>query len=96
MSGTGSTFLSALIPYIYGVLAIGIALALVRIVKGPSLPDRVVALDLVASLSIGFIAVNIIARPENAFLSAAAVLALVVFLGTLSFARYLEKRGKDD
>jgi len=96
MNAAGSSFLSALVPYIYGILAVGMALALVRIVKGHSLPDRVVALDLVASLSIGFISVNIIARHESAFLSAAAVLALVVFLGTLSFARYLEKRGKDD
>jgi multicomponent Na+:H+ antiporter subunit F len=88
--------LSTLILIIYGILAVGMALALVRIVRGPSLPDRVIALDLVASLSIGFIAVNIIDRDESAFLPGAAVLALVVFLGTLSFARYLEKRGKDD
>ena len=84
-----------LTPYIFGVLGVALALALVRLVIGPSLPDRVVALDMVAMITIAFIAVHILVKDEPAFLNAAAVLALAVFLGTLAYARYLEKRGRN-
>lgn len=79
---------------LYGVLPIlGIAmiLALVRLLLGPSLPDRVVALDLMTSLGIGTIATYAIATEQAALLDVAIVLALVSFLGTVAFAYYIER-----
>lgn len=79
---------------LYGVLPIlGIAmiLALVRLLIGPSLPDRVVALDLMTSLGIGTIATYAIATEQAALLDVAIVLALVSFLGTVAFAYYIER-----
>jgi multicomponent Na+:H+ antiporter subunit F len=51
-----------------------------------------VALDLIGSLSIGFIAVYAIASGEAVYLDVAAVVALISFLGTIAFAYYVEKR----
>jgi multicomponent Na+:H+ antiporter subunit F len=74
------------------LLGIAIVLVFVRLLRGPSLPDRVVAFELLASLGIGLIAVYAIAFNQPRFLDVAFVLALVSFLGTVAFAHYLERR----
>ncbi|CAG0976701.1 cation:proton antiporter [Geobacter sp.] len=71
----------------------GIVLAFVRLVRGPSLPDRVVALDLMATLIIAISAAYAVATGQPAYLDAAIVLALITFLGTVAFAYYLHRRG---
>jgi multicomponent Na+:H+ antiporter subunit F len=75
-----------------GLLGAGLLLCLVRLVRGPSLPDRVVALDLMAILMVGLMAVDALATGDILPLRAAVVIALLAFLGTVAFARYLEKR----
>ncbi len=75
------------------LLSIAVFLAFLRLVRGPTLPDRVVALDLIATLMIGIIAVYAIATDEPVLLDLAIVLALISFLGTVAFAHYIEKRG---
>lgn len=75
------------------LLSIAVFLAFVRLVRGPTLPDRVVALDLIATLMIGIIALYAIATDEPVLLDLAIVLALISFLGTVAFAHYIEKRG---
>jgi multicomponent Na+:H+ antiporter subunit F len=74
------------------MLSISLILSFVRFLIGPSVADRVVALDVVAILVIGIIAVNAIGTNQPVFLDAAIVLALVSFLGTVAFAHYLERR----
>jgi multicomponent Na+:H+ antiporter subunit F len=73
------------------ILAIAMFLAFSRLVRGPSLPDRVVALDLMVMLIVGIITVYDIATANAIFLDVAIVLALLSFLGTVAFARYIEK-----
>ena len=73
------------------ILTIAMLLALSRLVLGPSLPDRVVALDLMALLAVGIIMIYDIATSDVIFLDIAIVLALLSFLGTVAFARYIEK-----
>jgi multicomponent Na+:H+ antiporter subunit F len=74
------------------MLAGGLVLALLRLLLGPSTPDRVVALDLMSSLAMGIIAVYATAIGEPSLLTASLVLGLVAFLGTVCLARYLERR----
>lgn len=78
--------------WILPLLSVAIVLAFVRLVRGPSLPDRVAALDLIATLGVGMIAVYAIATDQPVFLDVAIVLALISFLGTVAFAYYLERR----
>ena len=70
---------------------VGLVPTLWRLTRGPSLADRVVALDFMAAQIIALIAAWCVLTGQAVFLDAAAVLALVAFLGTVAFARYLEK-----
>ena len=74
------------------LLVAAMALAFLRLARGPSLPDRVVALDLITILAVAFSALFAIASGEAAFLDVAIALALVAFLATVAFARFAERR----
>ena len=75
------------------VMVIGAAvLSFVRLVKGPTLADRVVALDMMTVLIVAFCGLFAISSGERAFLDVAVVLALVGFLATVALARYAERR----
>jgi multicomponent Na+:H+ antiporter subunit F len=81
---------------VFVMLSLALVLAFVRLVRGPSLPDRVVALDLLAAIIVGFIAVYATATGQRVFLDAAIVVALIIFLGTVAFAQYIERRAQDE
>jgi multicomponent Na+:H+ antiporter subunit F len=72
-------------------LALSLLVTFYRIVRGPSLMDRVVALELVASLVAGIVAVFAIGTDEPALLDVAIALALVAFISAVAFARYAER-----
>jgi multicomponent Na+:H+ antiporter subunit F len=74
------------------MMAVAIILAAIRLIRGPSLPDRVVALDLISILAAGITAIYAIASGQAVFLDVATILALVSFLGTVAFTRYVEKQ----
>ncbi|MFW5879707.1 MAG: monovalent cation/H+ antiporter complex subunit F, partial [bacterium] len=65
------------------------------LVKGPSLPDRVVALDLMACLIMGFVIVFSILKDNQIFLDIVLVVTLVLFLATVAISRYLKKKSND-
>lgn len=72
------------------VLAVAALLALWRVVRGPSLPDRVVAIDLLGVIVTGFAVVSAASTGSSWFLDIAIVVALVSFVGTIAYARYIE------
>ncbi len=72
-------------------LAVALLLSVVRLVRGPSLMDRVVALELLAGLVVGVIAVYAIGTDDPDLLDVAITLALVAFLGAVALARYAER-----
>lgn len=74
------------------LLSVAILLAFGRLLRGPSLADRVVALDLLATFGIGIVAIYAIATEQPAFMDVAMVVALLVFLSTVGFAYYIEER----
>lgn len=78
------------------MLSWGMALAFIRLIRGPTLPDRVIALDLFAVLSTAFLTVYAIDTDQQVFLDVAIVLALIAFLGTVAFALYIERRARDE
>lgn len=83
--------MNILINITFGFLIIAMFLSFIRLVRGPSLPARVVALDLMGSLAVGIIAVYSVATKQAIFLDVAIVLALIGFLGTVAFAYFVEK-----
>ena len=74
------------------ILCIGMLLAMYRMIKGPSMPDRIVALDCIAIIAISIMVLYAIKTGESLFLDVAIAMALVLFLGTVAFARSFEKR----
>jgi multicomponent Na+:H+ antiporter subunit F len=81
---------------VYAMLSTALFLAFARLARGPSLPDRVVALDLITVITVGFIATYAIDVGQRVFLDAAIVVALIAFLGTVAFARYVERGERND
>ncbi|MDQ3937637.1 MAG: monovalent cation/H+ antiporter complex subunit F [Chloroflexota bacterium] len=73
------------------LVSLALFLAALRLFRGPSLADRVVALELIASLMVGIIAVVSIVGEQPILIDVAIALALVGFLGAVAFARYMEK-----
>jgi multicomponent Na+:H+ antiporter subunit F len=73
------------------VLAASMVLALYRILRGPSLPDRIIALDLFASLAVGMMAIHAIRSDEYVYLTAGIALALIAFIGTVALALYIRR-----
>jgi multicomponent Na+:H+ antiporter subunit F len=72
-------------------LGIALVVSVVRLIKGPSLPDRIVAMDLLGVLVVGLIVVLAAASGVRATLDAAIVIALIGFLGTVAYATYVER-----
>lgn len=84
------SFLSVAASISFVLLSVSLILVFVRLALGPSTADRVVALDLTAFIAVTFIALYCIATGKDVFLDAAVALALIAFLGTLAFARFLD------
>lgn len=94
MINSGSEFLDVALMLTFAALSISLILAMIRLIIGPSLPDRVVALDLIAYIVIAFIATYAITTGVSDFIDAAIVVALIAFLGTVAFARYVQQAAK--
>jgi len=73
------------------MLGVALVCGLIRVLRGPSLPDRVGALDFIGVLTAGTMILYGIATDEPLLLRPAIVLALIAFLGTVAFAHYLER-----
>ncbi|KQN72217.1 cation:proton antiporter [Devosia sp. BK] len=87
--------LSSLIALV--LLSAALLLSIVRIVIGPTLADRVLALDLLTVVAMGFIGAVAIRTGLTLYLDIALALALLGFLATVAFARYIMRRGlKED
>jgi multicomponent Na+:H+ antiporter subunit F len=89
-----TVYINLFLEVVLGVLALAVVLGFVRLLRGPSLPDRVVAFDLLATVCVGISAVYSMAYDQPVFLDVAVVLALISFVGTVAFARYIEERLK--
>jgi len=77
-----------------GLVILSMVLLFWRVLVGPTLPDRVIAADLFATMALGLIAIYVVRTGEPAFLDAGLVLTLVAFLGSVAFAKYLERRSR--
>ena len=91
MSGSVAGVPDIIIDLALLALAVALVLTFIRLMRGPSLMDRVVALELIASLVAGIVAVYAIGTDAPALLDVAIALALVAFLAAVAFARYAER-----
>ncbi len=73
------------------LLGLALLISFIRLVKGPTLPDRVVAMDLMGMIVVGLIVVLAASSGVRATLDAAMVIAMIGFLGTVAYATYVER-----
>lgn len=91
---SGAAFLQLSTTAALAMLTAGLALTFVRLLRGPTLPDRVLALDLFTVLALSYVAVFAIRTGFALYLDLAIALGLVGFLSTVALARYLLQRGR--
>ncbi|SMQ60918.1 multicomponent Na+:H+ antiporter subunit F [Devosia lucknowensis] len=77
------------------VLGLSLLISMVRIVVGPTLADRVLALDLLTVVAMGFIGAVAVRTGLWLYLDIAVALALLGFLATVALSRYILMRGED-
>jgi multicomponent Na+:H+ antiporter subunit F len=76
----------------FGMLSLALLITVARVVVGPTLPDRVLALDTLTVVAIGFIAVLGLGTGQTLYVDIAIALGLVGFLATVAFARFILRR----
>ena len=75
---------------ILGVLFLSVIMAIIRIIRGPTAPDRVVGLDTVNTIVITSMVIFGAATKQVIIIDVAIVYALLSFISTLFIAKYLE------
>jgi len=92
----GMLFTAVLHPIVAAIaqilIAISFILALLRIIKGPDVADRVVVLDLIAGMLLAYTLFHAIVQADVNFMNVSLAIAVIGFLGTVAIARYLEYR----
>lgn len=88
---TGEWLLTAGVNFGFVMVFLTVGFAFLRLALGPSLPDRVVALDMMTVAIVAFCGLAAIRSGDAAFLDVALALALVGFLATVALARFAER-----
>ncbi len=73
------------------MLAFALALSFIRLAKGPTMVNRVVALDLIAIVVVGMMAFEAVRSGEHALLDVAIVVGITAFIGTAAFAVLIDR-----
>lgn len=86
------TFLELVLLFSLTLLGISMILSLIRLIIGPTFPDRIVALEMITFLILGIVACFSVYTGETSYLDIAIIISLISFLTTIAFAYYIEKR----
>ncbi len=73
------------------ILVTAVVLTFIRLVRGPSLPDRIVALDMLSAIGVAIICAYSVMSEQAVLLDVALVVSLITFLGTVGFAYYINR-----
>ncbi|MCW2714247.1 MAG: sodium:proton antiporter [Frankiales bacterium] len=74
-------------------LSVAALLVLVRLARGPSVPDRIVALDVLVQIVVAGIAVAAAVTRDGTYLAVLVAVSLLGFVGTVTVGRFVERRG---
>lgn len=85
--------MSAMVAVAFMMLATAGVLCLARVLRPGSVPDRMVALDLLLILIVIGIAVQAFQTRSGVYLDVLVVVSLLGFVGTTTVARFIERRG---
>jgi len=75
----------------FGVITVAVILALIRAVKGPTAPDRVVSVDIMVTITVALMVVLALFFRRRIYLDVALIYAVLSFVGVIAVARYLDR-----
>jgi multicomponent Na+:H+ antiporter subunit F len=70
------------------ILGLALALSIVRLLRGPSVPDRILALDVLSMVALGILGLYATATGDSAPLDVAIGIAIIAFLATAGLAHF--------
>lgn len=73
------------------VLSLGLVLLFIRLLLGPSIQDKILALDAIGVLLVGFIGIFMILQNTTVFSDIVLLLTILGFVGTLTLSKFLER-----
>jgi multicomponent Na+:H+ antiporter subunit F len=76
----------------FSFLLTALVLAFMRLLKGPSVNDRIAAMDVIAIVVMGFIIVYSVLIEKDIYLDLAVIISLISFIGTVAVSTYLKHR----
>ena len=76
----------------FSFLLTALVLAFMRLLKGPSVNDRIAAMDVIAIVVMGFIIVYSVLIEKDIYLDLAIIISLISFIGTVAVSTYLKHR----
>ena len=76
----------------FSLLLASLILAFIRLIRGPSVSDRIAAMDLIASIVMGFILVYSTLVHNAVYFDAAMIISLISFIGTIAISTYLKQK----
>lgn len=88
------SFLNIAIGVSFSLLLLAFILALVRLLKGPSINDRIAAMDLIASIVMGFVLIYSIVASNEIYFDIVIVISLISFIGTIGISTYLKQKNE--
>jgi multisubunit Na+/H+ antiporter MnhF subunit len=80
-------------PIVMLMLIVAFGVSCVRVAIGPTLPDRVIALDMAATIVVAIILTHCVQTGSAYYIPAAISIALLSFVGTVSLALYISRGG---
>lgn len=81
---------------VISVLCLNLILCLIRFIKGPVMPDRIVALDVFSGNLLAILALYSMVSELREFIDIAVLFSLITFTGTMTFAYYMVHTGKKE
>ena len=85
-----------MMAFFFTILVVCCFLCLYRIARGPTVPDRTVAMDILGIVIVGFCALFSIITKKDYYMNVALTWALLGFIGTIALAKHLEGKGFDE
>jgi multicomponent Na+:H+ antiporter subunit F len=72
------------------IMSLSVAVCFVRVIKGPTMSDRILALDTIGITMIGIIGIIMIIQNTLAYAEVILVIAILAFIGTIALAKFIE------
>lgn len=76
----------------FGFLLVALAVTLFRLIKGPTSGDRIIALDLVGFITMGFVLVYSVLINKAIYFDIPVIISMVSFIGTIAVSTYLKEK----